>query len=265
MFRQACAQVRLELAEEPEVAQPVLLPEQQMNALGEGCARAQVGASLLSDSLRVGHGAEPREGGVEASLVEPEGRGGSGARAAGGAERVQELVVLAPVERTRQAMVIEEGDEIGLRRRRTARAAPSRLDLGQDRRAPASVAAQHPLEDGSPLVAVQLVERRRRRGRLRRGSDDAVARAVDHDGRGPLLLALAAAPAAPRGRRRRRGGLDGLVSLFPRVARITLALSGRVRGRAARHVGEGVRPERRRGRRIGEERPRAEELLPGER
>ncbi|WP_041448289.1 hypothetical protein [Anaeromyxobacter sp. Fw109-5] len=264
MLRQACAQVRLELAEEAEVTQPVLLPEQQVDALGEGRARAKIGASLLADSLRVGDGAEPSEGGVESALVEPEASGGGGARAAGGAERVQELVVLAPVERTPQAVVVEERVEMGLGRRRIPRGAPPRLDLRQDRRASAPVAAEHPLEDGAPLVAAQLVERRRRRGRLRGRGDDAVARAVDHDGRGALLLALASAPRGRR-RRRRRGGSDGLVRLFPRVLRATLALSGRVRGRAARHVGEGVRSERRRGRRIGEERPRGEELVPGER
>lgn len=262
MLGQARAEIRLDLLEEAEIAEPLLLREQQVDPLRERSARAQVQPPLLADPLRRSGRAEPRERGLEPGLVEAEAGGGRGARASDGAQRMQELVVLAMLERAREAVKIEERGEIGLRGHRAVRTAPAGAELCEERGAAAAVAAQEPLEDGAPLVAAQVVERGRR-GRRRRGrSDGAIARAVDDDGR--RLRLLAAAPpfafTARRGRWSQRR--DRLVHLLPRVARLALALGGGVGGRPARHVGERVRAERLHRRRIREDRARGEELVP---
>ena len=126
----ARTKIRLELREETEIAEPLLLREQQVDPLGERRARAQVRPPLLADPLRLCRRAEPREGGVEPGLVEAEARGGRGARASGGAERMQELVVLAVLERRARG----RGDR-GARRGRPPRAR-RRRDRASRRGAP---------------------------------------------------------------------------------------------------------------------------------
>ncbi len=257
--------IRLELREETEIAEPLLLCEQQVDPLGERRLRSQVRPALLADPLRVCRRAEPREGGVEPRLVEAEARGGRGARASGGAERMQELVVLAVLERPREAVEIEERGEVRLRGHPGVGTAPAGAELREDRGAAATVPPQEPLEDRPSFVAAQVVERGRRGRRRRRQSDDTVARAVDDDARRLRLLAAAAPGALAARRGRGSGRRDRLVVLLPRITRLALSVGGRVGGRPAGHVGERVRPERLRRGRIRQDRARGEELLPGQR
>jgi hypothetical protein len=171
---QARAKIRLELREETEIAAPLLLREQQVDRSRSSRARAGPTAAL-ADPLRLCRRAEPREGGVEPGLVEAEARGGRGPRASGGAERMQELVVLAVLERARQPVEVEERGEVGLRGHGVVGTAPAGAELREDRGAAAAVPPQEPLEDRPPFVAAQVVER----GGAGGGgswSDDAVAR-----------------------------------------------------------------------------------------
>jgi hypothetical protein len=146
---QARPQVLLDLVEEPEIAQPSLVDEEEPHALGDRGAAAELGAALLADPLGVARGTEADEGGLEPGGVEAEPGGGRGADAAGGAQRVEQLVPLAPLERSREAVVIEERVELGLPGRVTAGAAKAPGQLREDRAAPGAVAAEQALELGA--------------------------------------------------------------------------------------------------------------------
>jgi len=138
---EARGQVGDDLAEDAQVGEPLLVGEEEPGPLGEGGPAADLAPPLVAHRLRLGPGAEARQGRVPGGGSQP-GRGcGAGADSTGGAQRVEQERALVPLEGAGEAVRVEERVEVGLVRGRAVGAPPT-LPQGRDeQRAPWPVTA----------------------------------------------------------------------------------------------------------------------------
>jgi hypothetical protein len=261
VLRQPDAQIRKHLVEDPQVGQPLLVLRELMDALGEGGLRQQLLAPLGPDPLDVLLCVQADQQGLEGVRLQAERRRGAGAHSAGRPDGVQHQIVLTPLEDPGQVVGLEQRRQVVVSGNRSVLPAPARGQLLHQQRAPRTVAPHHLVELGAPFRGEQLVhegQARRRRG----GSRHAIAGAPDGDrGRGrTALLALG----RPHTIARRPRGVRRQVPVRRRAQR-QLSLRGALRADPAGEVRQGERPQRPRGRWIGEEGGGRDELLPRQR
>ncbi len=162
VLREPAPQVLLELGEEPEVLEPRAVGEDEAEPLRERRLAPEGRAPLLADLLRGRLRPEPVERVGERGDVEAEPDRRLREDAARGAQRVEELVLLAPRERAAEVVVLEEPGEFRVARRAASGRAPRRERV-HERLPPGAVLSEEPLEHGAPLREEQLLDERRGR------------------------------------------------------------------------------------------------------
>jgi hypothetical protein len=104
----APAQVLLHLGEEPEVLEARGVGQEEPDPLRERRLAPEDGAPCVADLLGRPRRPEPLERLVQRAAIDPEPGRGLRPDAARSAQRVKELVALAPREGARESVVLEE-------------------------------------------------------------------------------------------------------------------------------------------------------------
>jgi hypothetical protein len=262
---EAPAQILLHLGEEPELLEERGVGQEEPGPLRERGLAPEDGAPRVADLLGCPRRPEARERLVQRARIDPEPGRRVRPDSARSAQRVQELVALAPGEGAREPVVLEEPREVRVAGFAAGGGAkgPERLD---ECLPPGAHPAHEPLQHRAPLREQELVHQGRR-WRVRHRGARRVSRAPDDDGRRRALRSFRDLPSGGGGRRGSGIRLPRSVRRVPPLRRILarpVAFGCDVGGRPAREVGEREWAERPGGWRVGEQRADREQLVPPE-